>query len=368
MNERVEPADDIGIAGVLSLLWRRKLIIAATTGVGLVAALLGYLVLPQIYESTVDIRPIRQVQYSNYLTLAGAGVFPQSRTDLLDEYMFYLQDRTLLSDAAIRTEVVSRQNLDDAAYRERVLLFVNSISFTRPSKEEPLVRMDVRADNQTKLKEFVTMAHSMAKQQFSQQLHMQVVNRLNARKETEDIEARVIANEIKARREKAEAERKDRIERLQQLATIARLLDLDKPLGVRSTTSPPSEGVSVQILQAEGSGYLQGYIALEEQIEQLKTRRNNDPFVGELRELEQEEFQIRNNPTVPRLTEFLDQLGWTSAEGVDLVYLDTLNLTVWKIFPRLSVFASFGILMGFLLGVACVLLRPILKPEMDRIK
>lgn len=363
MNEQVEPADDIGIIGVLSLLWHRKVIIAAATALGLAAAVLGYMFLPRIYESNVDIRPIRQVAYSSYLTLVEADIFPQSRRDLFDEYISYVQDRTLLAEAALKTDIVPRQGLDEAAYRENVLLFVNSINFAQPDKEVPLIRMSVRSNDPAKLRLFVTTIHAMAKQQFSSQLHLEITNRLNAKKEAKDIEARVIVNEMQARRDKAEAERKDGIERLQQQAQIARLLDLDKPLGVRTTTTPPqTDGVSVQILGTEGGAiYLQGYLALEEQIKQLKTRQNNDPFVAELRQLEQQEFQIRNDPTIPRLTEIVERLGWAAPEGVDVAHVDTANLTARKVFPRLGVFAPLGVLLGFLIGVALVLLQPVLQ-------
>ena len=366
MNERVEPAEDIGIIGVLSLLWHGKAIIALATAVGLAVALLGYMFLPRIFESNMDIRPIRQVAYSNYLTLVGADVFPHSRQDLFDEYMTYVQDRTLLADAALETDIMPRQGLDDATYRENVLLFVNSISFAQPDKEVPLVRMSVRSDDPAKLRLFANTVHAMAKKQFSSQLHLEITNRLNAKREAKDIEARVLLNQIRARRDKAEAERKDGIERLQQQAQIARLLDLDKPLGMRATTSTPTEGVSVQVLGTEGAIYLQGYLALEEQIAQLKARQNNDPFVAELRQLQQQESQIRNDPTIPRLTEIVEQLGWVSPEGVDVAYVDTASLTARKVFPRLGVFAPLGVLLGFLIGVALVLLQPVLRSGKER--
>lgn len=361
VERAIAPANsppEIGVADIFDMLWRGRLAIVMSMLACLAIGVAAWLLLPRTYESVAEIRPINQAQYSNFLALAGVDAFPYDARGLLSEYEGYLRDPGLLFDIARQSGIVDKQGLSDAVYQQRLREFVTGIAFPRPDEQAkepvPTVRMNVRADDQQALYRFVEGALNRASAELSNGLRFEVAQNLSARKEEHLAQIEEIRLDIDSRRERVKAERADTIERLIVQARIARSFGLDKPYEMQAIESrEQAGGVFAQINSgAEAQPhYFRGYIAIEQQIELLRSRKDNDPFVADLRELEQKVYLLENDPRSAHVNRLLAESLLANQEGGGLVrYSVPAAAGSNKVFPRLSIFGPASLAAGLLIG------------------
>lgn len=350
--------NDVGVFEVIEVLWQGKLIIILTTVLALVLAGILYFSVPRTYESTLDIEPVRQADFANFQGLIASELFPYTRQTLFEEFISYLSNTELLIPVALESGVVDSVPGNEALSRRNARLFVQSIDFSRPETGEPMVRMRVRAGNLDALDRFVAMALQRANARFAERIRFEIMQRINAEETRRLAQIAGLEVEIAARRETEESLRQDGIEILRKQAEIARLLDLAKPLEVGSTTEEPQgDGVSVQVSSGNQPAFMQGYLALEEQIRQLETRENADPFVAELRQLQQQVYLLRNDPDMKFQVRLLEESALNDPQNAELVQYDIVRAAARKVFPSVTVFAPTAFVLGLLIGVSIVLWR-----------
>ncbi|WP_347908163.1 Wzz/FepE/Etk N-terminal domain-containing protein [Pseudomonas grandcourensis] len=115
----------------------------------------------------------------------------------------------------------------------------------------------------------------------AQQLAMQEINK-NISSEY-DIESQNLLQEIVSLREVGDKTREDSLIKLREALVVAQAIGLEKPPAVGSD-SKASMGI---VGNMEGDlTYMRGTKALTAEIENLKARKSDDPFIGKLREIE----------------------------------------------------------------------------------
>ncbi|MNQ56225.1 lipopolysaccharide biosynthesis protein WzzE [compost metagenome] len=115
----------------------------------------------------------------------------------------------------------------------------------------------------------------------AQQLTIQEINK-NISSEY-DIESQNLLQEMVSLREVGDKTREDSLIKLREALVVAQAIGLEKPPAIGSD-SKTSMGI---LGNMEGDlTYMRGTKALTAEIENLKTRKSDDPFIGKLREIE----------------------------------------------------------------------------------
>lgn len=372
-NERDTEVD---LRVLIEQLWQGKLTIALVT---VLCVLLGgvlYFVVPKTYESVATIFPLRQSTYAEYIDLASATAlpsavdgeagrddflktaFPYTRTDLLTEFATYLQNPAHLLQGVQESGIVSAGDTD-AERNAAALSFVRGIAFTAPTEKDPGLKMRVRASDPEALDRFVSWTVRQASVDLAEGIKSSVVRRIEAgRKQRNDAIAQLRV-EIASRKAKADMARKDEVAVLAEQARIAHSLGIKEPVALQSLNAQgqSSAGASAQVFSGEQPTYFQGSAALEERIDLLKNRKDGDPFIFDLRDLERQVYVLENDTRAERLSQRLDQSPLKDPATAPMVEYSTIGASAVKVFPKVSLFGAGSLLIGLILGSGLVLLR-----------
>lgn len=355
MDNQQNLTNEITLRDIIWMLWDGKFLVILLTLLTLTVAVIAYLVVPKRYEMIAEIAPLRQSEFTRFSGLIGAESLPYTRDQLFEEFVVHLQSPTLLTDVAERTGVADAAG--NPASAQSVSTFVRRISFSRPDRTSPNVRMRVAGGNRGKIEEFVAAALQEANAAIAVRVRDEIIQLIESRKERQEGEISVLDLEIDARRRTEAARRADTIQRLEQQVRIARLLELEKPLEMRPTEAQTGESVSVTVQAPNQPLFFRGYLALEEEIRQLRARTDDDPFVPDLRDLQQQRYLLEQAATTEHVMQALEQSPLSDPSQAKLAHFDLAATTARKTFPVATAFGFVGVMIGLVLGVGVVVAR-----------
>jgi LPS O-antigen subunit length determinant protein (WzzB/FepE family) len=342
-------------------------------GTTAIAALLGagaYFLSPNVYQSDAVIYPITQSDFAEYTDLVArsalastqdpanpeeppvASAFPYTRDSLFQEFTAYLQSPDHLIRAA-QESGVTKDNEGSA------LTFVRTVRFTQPTEKAPWLEMRARAGNQEALNRFIASSLDNARIEVGKKIQAATLNKIEAGKKVRADAIRKLEAEINSRRSQQEDARKDQIARLKEQAKIAETLGIKDPITVQSVNvrNDPAPTASAQVISGDQPLYFQGSTALEEQIDLLSKRSDNDPFISELRDLERQVFVLKNNRDSQRLTELLNESPLGNPATAPLAEYSVTGASAEKVSPKAGIFAAGSLFLGLMLGSLIVLFR-----------
>lgn len=390
-NDGTQTSDEFSLGDLFELLWNARLLIAAVTLISLVAGGVTYLLVPRIYAANVAITPLSQAEFSKYLALSQEGrplrslqdnnqlnnqpnnqqnnqprdgTFPYTPVTLLAGFSSYLRDYDRLAALVAQTGLIERGTLSEADYNRRVQQFITGLKFETPKAQDlaagqHFLNLDAKARNQDKLGEFMRLALTEANRDFAKDLAAEVRMRAASLKNLTNAEAAKLQLEMRARRQRAEHERIDDATRKSEQSAIAHALGLQKPLDMRAIEMAEHGGTVSAQINSSGSQpmYLQGYAALDANIEILRNRKNDDPFIEDLREIQQDLYTAENNPRPAQILALLEQSPLANPETARLARFSLASITPEKTFPKLSIFGIGSLVAGLLLGFAIAFVR-----------
>ncbi len=365
--EQRDYSNEAGISEILRSIWNGRAVIIGAMVAALVAGLVLYLVLPRSYVSAVEITPLRQSQVADYVMLSEEKVFPYTAEMLFADFIANVRDFELLAEVAKTTRVVSRDGLSDEGFAEKIRRFVEAIEFKKeavPASQTPIaIVMKSSAKDPKALTAFSVGALTLALQRMRDDLSTEIRNRATAIKEKDDIEVATLKVDIDAARKREESTRNDKIAELSEQMGIARALGIEKPLEMRllDLGEQGAHG-SVQInSNQEQKSYLRGSAALGLEVQALHDRKNNDPYVIDLRKLQQKISVLENDPRPEKILGLLKASPLGDSGTAKFARYSFSASTAYKSFPRASVFIPASLLCGFLMGLGILTVREIFK-------
>jgi chain length determinant protein (polysaccharide antigen chain regulator) len=368
--------NEIDLRDVLSRLWRGKLTILATTAL---AALIGagaYYASPNVYQSESTIYPITQSEYAGYIDLLArsalpdlntvdsetdpvlGSAFPYTRDSLFQEFTTYLQSPGHLILAAQESGVARDEGQKDTS-EAAALAFARTVRFTPATDKKPSFEMRVRGSDREAVNKFVAWSLENAGLEVAKTIREATMGKIAAGAKIRGDAIAKLRVEIDARRNQQEKARKDEAIMVAEQAKIAETLGIKDPVTVPSSVAPGQSFTvpSTQVISGEQPMYLQGSRALEEQINLLNTRSDNDPFITQLRDLERQIYQLENNKDSERLTQLLNESPLSDPATAPIADYSVIGASAEKVFPNISIFLGGAVLLGLLLGSMIVLLR-----------
>ncbi|MFK3818831.1 Wzz/FepE/Etk N-terminal domain-containing protein [Pseudomonas sp. NPDC089407] len=336
LPERLSSNEDVDLFQLIGWLWAQRLLIAVVTAIVALAALAYALLSTPVYQARVVVQPPSQDDISqvNIGRGEGAGL---GRLSVKDVYAFYLGN---LQSQALRRKFfrevylpsldeAQRQGSQDALYADfNKVLSIAAVSPLAPD------RFYVAAD----LPDPKTAAQWVAQ-------YAQMASDWTKRDLAKDLRADALATAnnlerlISGAREAARNIREDQIVRLSEALKVARTIGLEKPPLISNTLATEvSAGMDGSLT------YMRGVKALEAEIDNLRKRRSDDPFVRDLRERQETMSFYRDLQLNTEAVQVYRQDG-------------AIEVPDRPIKPRKSLIVMLGVVTGLLLGVCLALYR-----------
>lgn len=331
-RERLSNSDEVDLFDVMHGLWTQKLLIIAVTAVITAAAAAYAFLATPIFEARIFVQPPTQNDVSalNYGRGGDSGLAMLTSADVYQVYLRNLQSESLrrkffrdfylphLSDA-------DRKGSQDVLYANlKQLLTVNVVSKEDPTRFDVTVALpDPGMAAQWAVK-YADMASDGAKADVAKDV------RADALVQANNLEQHIIRS-----KESTSKQREDEIARLNEALLVAKSIGLERPPIISNSLSAEvSAGMAGSLV------YMRGSKALEAEIENLRHRKSDDPFVANLRQrLELLNF-YRALKVDPAVFEVYRQDG-------------ALDVPDKPIKPKKALIVAFGAVLGF--GFAALL-------------
>jgi len=163
--------------------------------------------------------------------------------------------------------------------------------------------------------------------------------------------AQVLERQIDAARITAQKRRADRIVRLREALVVAEAVGFDAPQVVAGKTS--SDGDLAEFIDGNLM-YMRGAKAVRAELAVLEKRENDDPFIAELRGLENQ-------------LDFLKKID-VNPDNVSVFTLDsTAEIPETPIKPKKAIILILGTILGGMLGVFVALIRSMMMKRRIKI-
>ena len=397
--------DEINLADLWNVLVKRRMVILSVAAVATVGAVLYALLATPVYraeavflppaasdiqvlniegvqeidinsvytmfERNLSSKPSRQIIYDDMNLLdqfAPDRDLDENLDVIFDEYnqsLSITRPKVKKDEAAIPTITFAMEWEDPVLTAE----IINRIAgeAERATKAEILLDIQTRIGIRvTELNQEIQRLREMAIKQRQDEIE---------RLETADaLERNTINDKIASLRDKMRGERLDRITTLKEAADIAHSLDIKEPIGYKLKKISDSANTQSQILTDFSDDtsqlYARGYEAIEAEITSLSNRTVDDPFIPELRELQEklkllehnrkvEQLKSRQNddPFIDSLRDKQNEVARLESIRIDPATVRTARLDQAafppdkRIKPKRKLIVVLGLMLGLMLGV-----------------
>lgn len=331
-----QPTNESDLYELFTALWAQRLLIISFALVGaLAAATYAFLTKPE-YETRVSLLPptLNGIAEFNYGRTVDSELTPFTIKDVYEVFIRNLQSESLRRAFFSQVYVPSlspseRNGSQDLLYSD----FLKSLTIGPPSKDQPdrysvIARGEDPANTTVWVKDFAARAGAAAEQEMIS----------NATREAE-VRARNLGQQIATLQETENRVRQDAITRLREALTVAVAIGLENPPIISGNLSAEvSASMDGQLT------YMRGSKALKAEIQNLETRKSDDPFIGALRKLQIKQSFYRDLKVSPGSVSVYRQDG--PIEQPDR-----------PIKPKKGLIITLGLLLGGVVGFIIALIR-----------
>ncbi|VVO36862.1 LPS O-antigen chain length determinant protein WzzB [Pseudomonas fluorescens] len=339
--------DGLDVHALISTLWRQKIIILCMALLGtVVAATYAFLAEP-VYEAKAFVIPPSQndIENLNY------GRTVEKRLPILmieDVYTVFLKN---LKAESLRREFFKNTYLpalgrseDSQGLLYKKLSKILLVSVVGKDEADRYSVVIQHGDSELAAKwvdQYVGRAQELALQEINKNISSEF-----------GVEARNLYQEMLSLREVGDKAREDSLVKLREALVVAKAIGLEMPpnLGGNSKSSLSIAG------DMDGDlTYMRGTKALEAEIENLKTRKSDDPFINRLRDVE-----TKYN--------FYKQLSESFQEAKVFRMDGAVEASGSPVKPKIVLIILAGLVLGLMLGVVIALIQNSLLISAKKIK
>lgn len=332
--------DEIDLIELFQGLWAQKWLIAAVTAIAVACAAAFAFLSKPTFEARAGVLPPRLSDIAGYnLGRREAG---------LDEYkvedVYRVFKRNLLSDG-VKRELFQKAylpSLKEAVANEpqdRLWIRFNDLLEVKVSdvKNPDFFTITVQHEDPQTAADWTNRYVSMVEEKTEADMKANLLTEIGTK-------AQSIERQIEVLRASAQKRREDRIVRLREAEQVAETVGIDAPQVTAGKTS--SDGDLAQFM--DGSlMYMRGAKAIRAELTVLEQRKNDDPFIAELRGLENQMTFLRGVDVNP--------------DNVSVYTLDSsAEVPQTPIKPKKALIVAVGLVLGGMLGVFVALISTML--------
>ncbi|PRA66504.1 O-antigen chain length regulator [Pseudomonas sp. MYb187] len=293
--------DENDLVELLKGLWQQRIVIFTVAAVVTLSALIYVLLATPVYESKVFIEPPTQNDIAHLNSGRGAdtGLEVITIKNVYDVYLRRLQSESLRRVFFQKVYLPSlpeekRKGSQDKLYND----FNKVLTVAVAAKDTP-DRFVVSANAELPQRaaewvvDYARKAGDLAKKEV-----------LTNVKSDATVKANNLQQQVTIAQESMRKQREDEVVQLQEALVVAKSIGLERPLIISSSFSTSSPAMT------EGSmAYMRGSKALEAEINNLKSRKSDDPFIEKIRPKEAALAFYRGLSVDPKVIEVYRQDG-----------------------------------------------------------
>lgn len=333
-------AEGLDVHALVSTFWRQKIIILCMALLGtIIAATYAFLSEP-IYEAKAFIMPPTQndIEDLNY----GRKKPPLAVKDVYLVFLKNLQAESLRREFFKDTYLPALGKDSDPKgllYDKLSKNFLISVVGKDAADRYSIAILDADSSRAAKwVGQYTERAQELALQEINKNISGEF-----------SVEARNLNQEIVSRREVGRKESEDSLVKLNEALVVAKAIGLEKP--------PIVSGGSKSSLNIAGKmddelTYMRGTKALEAEIENLKSRKSEDPFIDKLRALETD-------------YNFYMQLSGRFQTAKTFRMDGSVEVSGSPVKPKIPLIILVGLILGLMSGVVIALIRHSLLRDQD---
>lgn len=334
-------SDEIDLVDLIKGLWAEKLLIAVCSLIVLSCAAAYAFLTPPVYETKASLLPpnMSDIAAYNLGRDEKMGLKPFSVEDVYSIFTRSLSSESLRRSFFNEVYLPSVEGGDDVAQDRLWRKFNEQLKISSPNKQRPeLWEVQLQSEDPKLAAEWVNHLIAQASAMTEYTMQRNVAGEIFT-------QAQAVERQIEALRQTAQQRRKDRIAVLNEALRIADSVGLENPQGTMWQTFSTTQSSSI----TDGSPlYLRGAKALRAELAVLEKRASDDPFIAELRSLQE------------RL-EFLKGID-VSPDNVAVFTLDSPALVPdTPVKPKKALVLAIGLVLGGMLGVFIALVRHMLR-------
>ncbi len=325
-------SDEIDLVELFQCLWQQKLLIIAFTVVVTAAAAAYAYLSPPVYEAKVGVLPPRLSDIADYNLGRESYNFGCTETEV-EQFtvsdIYEVFKTSLLSSSLKKSFLRETSSLSSAGIKVRAPDVKKRPNFYEVVIEHKSPELAAKWANL-----YVDMVGKKAEQDMRENVLAEMAVRIQ-----------VIERQLEALRVTAQRRREDRIVRLRDALVVAEAVGLDAPQVVAGKIS--SDGDLAQFVDGNLL-YMHGVKAITAELSILEKRENDDPFISQLRDLENQLNLLKEIDVNP--------------DDVSVFTLDSsAAVPETPVRPKKAIIIALGIIVGGVLGVFTALIRGVLK-------
>lgn len=294
MQTSIIEDDEIDLFEIWDSLMQQKWLITLVVVVSLISTALYVFTVAPTYKSTIYFLPpsAEEIQEMNALNLLlGKGFYKED--EVYSSFFEKLNSRELKKSIFRKYEIVNTysDNFDSLTGKKKIAffnkyfeVFSKSLKINYPKKNTTSIQVSLSLELKLPAETVAKILNEMvffAKKEVIEQYVRDILAK-------NSIYQKHLNSEIVSLRNIYEFRRLDKIARLEEAIKIAKKLEIAKPMVMGAK-------INVQGLANQGLPlYYLGYSMLEAELNALKNRKNNDPFISGLRKLQQQFSELVN--------------------------------------------------------------------------
>ena len=381
--------DEIDLLGLIQTIWEGKWKITSIVAVSLLSVIGFNIVKPNTtFTASTEFKPITSFEFDRYSLFNSSlkvieednkddkndkddkegkedkvfNIFEISRKSLLSLYVEQIEEGSLLETAVDKFNLINKDDFaSESDYKDAIEKFVSEVVVLKPVKGKKETRLyhtlNAIYNDKDKWKDLLTFVNNEANRKVKAVISDRFKTIVSVEKQRKDFAVKDIDIEIDNAIKDYDRNTKDRLAFLAEQAAIARKLDIQK--NTIASERFNAQNTFVTNVKTDAPFYLRGYLAIEEEINQVKNRKNKNLFIKDLFKLEQKKRDLEQDQTIIRALALFKK---TPLNDIDfkatIVKVATTNFETNN---KKNLYYALAILIGGIIGVVYVLIANALK-------
>ncbi len=314
--------DEIDLLSLLETIWDGKWTIVSIMVVSLLSVFSFNIVKPNTtFTARTEIKPITSFLFDKYRLFNSSlkiiekedkdkdkdkdfNIFAITEKSLLKLYIEKIEEGTLLEKAIYKFNLVNKDNFNsDDEYREAVEKFASEIKVSKPSskntREKSLYHtFTAEYDNKEKWKTFLYFVNDEANKSVKNSIINRFETIIAVEQQKDNFAIKDLEIEINNLKRDYDIIINKKLAFLSEQAAIARKLNIAENTIFSQQFN--SQNTILTNVKTDTPFYLRGYKSIEEEIQQIKNRKDKTLFIGDLQKLTKEKRNIEQDKTLKR--------------------------------------------------------------------
>jgi LPS O-antigen subunit length determinant protein (WzzB/FepE family) len=317
--------DEIDLLSFIQTVWEGKWKIASIIAVSILSVFVFNFVKPNTtFTTSTDIKSITSSEFDKYVLFNSSlkiiekkdkkdkvfNIFEITPKFLLSLYVEEIEEGSLLETGIVKYNLIIKSDFaSESDYRDAIEKFASEIEVVRPIKEKngTLSHHVLRAEynDKDKWKKFLVFVNEEANRKVKASIIDRFATIVSVQNQKKDFAVKDIDIKIDNIKKDYDRKIKDRLAFLGEQAAIARKLDIQKNTIAYQRFGPQNRFVTN--VKTDAPFYLRGYLAIEEEIKQITTRKDKNAFTTNLFKIEQQKRTLEQDKTIQRAIDLFNK-------------------------------------------------------------